>query len=199
MSWKDIEDAMHGVVVRSSGLSPDRVLWGYQDFNEPPHSYVAMHFGGMQGVGIDRIHTTQDLTRPNGQEIRQQVVGIRKVPFEFQCFSESTNGDGTAREIAEQIRSKFRLDTSTYALQKVQVSVFDNSAPINYVPYIPAANFRGRATCVVWCYVPLMDCYEYVGYIARVRGMMFPRPWVGPSGASGFSFDSAAGMSGFGG
>lgn len=190
MSWADIENAMHAVVVRNSGLESDRVTWAYQNVNETELDHVVLNFLGAQSIGIDRISTTQDLTRPNGQEIAQEVKGVREVPLEIHCYTTAVTGDAAARQLAERIRSKFRLDTSVFDLRRVQVSVFDTGQPIQWVPYIPAADFRGRAVLTVRCYVPLKDCIEYVGYIARVTGRFFPVGWSGASGSSGCAFDS---------
>lgn len=190
MSWVDVENAMQSVIKLTSGLGDESVTWGYQNKNEPELDHVVIQFGGAQAIGIDRILNSQDLSRPNGQEMMQQVIGVREVPFEFQCYTADVTGDDAAHRMAERIRTGFRLESVKATLRRVSLTVFDNSSPVNYLPYVPSASFRGRAVCTVRCYVPVMDCIEYVGYIARVRGTIYPVGWQGISGASGFTFDS---------
>lgn len=190
MSWADIENAMQAAVVEASGFPGDRVFWSFQDVSEPELDHIVIHFGGETQIGIDRLRITQDLARPNGQEIEQRVTGVREVPFEFEVFTAATNGDAAARRIAEIIRGSLRLPNIRYRLKRAGLSPFDPQA-VNYIPYIPTVRFVGRATCTVRCYVPVLDIVEYVGYIARVRGTVYPRGYVGPSGATGVNFDSA--------
>lgn len=192
MSWEDVENAMQAAVSKASGYPADRVFWSYQNINEPAAStdFIVITFRGEIVVGVDRINTEYDGTRPVGQEIKQEIRGVREVPFELSCYTSTTSGNVAARRILELVRTRLRLPTVRDGLHKVGLSPFD-SGPVNYVPDMPATNFRGRATCTVRCYVPVTDCAEYVPYIARVRGTVFPVGWIGtPSGVSGLAFDS---------
>lgn len=198
MSWSDVENAVHLVVTRASGLDPDRVTWSYQSVNETEFDHIVINFGAVLGIGVDRIKTTQNLSRPNGQEIMQEVRGVREVSLDLEAYTSAVTGDAAARQLLETVRSKLRLESNIFELRRVQMSIFDASAPVQWVPYIPSARFRGRATLNLRCYIPVMDAREYVGYIARVRGYFYPTPWTGPSGSSGVAFDSASGASGFG-
>lgn len=200
MSWADIENAMQEAVVRASGFPSERVFWSYQNRNAPPQDYILVHFGGPIAIGLDWVRQDQNLTRPNGQEIRQVVSGVRECAFDVTVFTADTLGDAAARQVAETVRSRFRLSSVRYGMRKAGVSPFD-SGPVEYVPDIPSADFRGRAVVSIRCYVPLLDCVEYVGYIARVRGVAYPTGLVGYTGqATGFPFDSlqASGSTGFG-
>lgn len=200
MSWRDIEDAMQQAVVEASRLAADKVYWSYQDRNEQIDNYAVITFGGGISVGQDYITSTTDLTRPQGQEILRQVNGTREVPFQIEVFTNATDGDGASRHIAELIRGRFRLDSIRRKVRRANVSPFDSS-PVGYVPDIIAAKFRGRSVVTLRCYVPLIDCYEYVGYVARIRGTYYPIGLVAASGATGYGipFDSlqASGASGY--
>lgn len=184
MSWVDVEEAMQAAIVKASGYSPDQVVWSYQNVGEREMPYVRIHFGGELMVSQDRIDTTIDLTRPRGEEIKQEVQGVREVPFELEVFTEEILGDAAARRMCEKIRTKLRLDSIRGVLRRAKVVPFD-PGPVGYVPDIPGANFRGRANCTIRCYVPTMDCIEYVGYIALVRIRAVVAGWTGPSGSSG--------------
>lgn len=190
---------MQKAVVLASGLDATQVVWSYQNVNAPSGDYVEVHFGGEQAVGIDWVRNSQNLARPVGQEIKQEIHGTREVPFEITCFTADTTGDFSARRLAEVIRTKLRLDSVRSGIRRAGVSPFDVGT-VSYVPDIPAARFRGRAVVTVRCYVPVIDCFEYVGYIARVRGVAYPSGLAGYTGqATGFPFDSlrASGASGF--
>lgn len=194
MSWVDIENVMQSAIVRASGLASDRVFWSYQDVNEPQLDHITIRFGGEIVIGIDRVETTTNLSRPRGQEIKQEIKGVREVPFEIEVFTAATSGDAAARRVAELVRTRLRLPDIRYALRGVGVSPFD-PGPISYVPDVPSAKFRGRAICTIRCYVPVMDCIEYTGYIARVRGNVYIHGMVGASSPTGTAipFDSANG------
>lgn len=207
MSWEDVQDAVQEAIVRASRLPPEQVLWSYQSINEAALDHVRINLGGEIAIGIDRIATTTDLTKPVGQEIRQDVRGVREVALEVECFTVETLGSTAARRLAELIRTRIQLDTVRGVLKKAGVSAFD-SGPVGWVPDIPNARFRGRALLTIRCYVPMSDCDEYTGYIERVRGTMRMSGFVVASGATGvfatgtrdYSFDSlrASGASGGG-
>ncbi len=190
MSWVDVQDAMHQAVVLASGFSADKVVWSYQNVGERDAPYVRIHFGGEIPVGLDRVASNTDLTRPAGQEILQEVRGVREVPFTLEVFTDEILGDDAAQRIAGRISTKMTLESIRGRLRKAKVVPFDEGAVI-YVPSVYGANFRARAACILRCYVPTMDCLEYVGYIARVRGMITVHGLIGAYGASGIPFDSA--------
>lgn len=193
VSWEDVENAVQAAVVAASGMDQDKVTWSYQNVNEPELDHVTISFGGEIMIGVDHIKTTYDATRPNGQEIKQEIQGVREVSLEIACFTTTTSGSAAARRLLELTRTRLRLDTIRYGLKQAGLSVFD-PGPVNWIPDIPSARFRGRAVCSIRCYLPVTDCLEYVGYIARIRGTFFPIGWHGgPGGASGIAFDSAAG------
>lgn len=200
MSWVAIEDAMHSAVVAASGLAASKVYWSYQDRSEDEGDFVVISFGGEIPVGQDWIHRTTNLLRPNGQEILEQVQGVREVPFQIECYTDAVLGENSARRRAELIRSSFRLSSVRGRMRKAKISPFD-SEMVSYVPDILTVKFRGRATVTIRCYVPVIDVYDYVGYIARVRGVIYPSGLASPTGATAYLFDSilASGLSGYAG
>jgi hypothetical protein len=191
MSWSDIEDAVHKAVCLASGYTTDQVVWSFQNYNAPELDYVLLTFGGDQAIGQDWIRITQDLTRPAGQEMKLDVRGIREVPLQIEVFTSDVYGNDSARRVAEQIRTKLRLDGIRYGLRRAGLSPFDSDM-VQWIPDVPTANFRGRAVVTVRCYVPVMDCYEYVGYIATIRGHIFPSGSMQYSGTSGISMSGYA-------
>lgn len=196
MSWEDIEEAMQAAVVDASQLAADKVYWSYQDYNEEDGDYVVITFGGAQTVGQDFIRRTFDASRPNGQELREDVMGTREVPFQIEVFTSEIYGETAARQRAERIRTAMRLSGIRQRLRRVNVSPFD-PGPVSWVPDILAAEFRGRAVTTIRCYVPVLDCFSYVGYISRLKVRVTPSGWQGiPSGATSFIVDSS-GSSGY--
>lgn len=192
MAWEDIEDAMHAAIVKASRLPAGQVAWSYQNVDEPQLDHITILFGGAIPLGIDRVHTSTDLTRPNGQEILQEVRGVREVPFTLTCFTSAVTGSTAAQRLAELTKTRLRLPDIRYPLRKVGLSPFDPGI-VNYVPDIPSTKFRGRAVCTIRCYVPVADCNEYTSYIARVKGLIVASGLASSSyGASGFAFDTNA-------
>lgn len=189
MSWTDIEDATHKAICLASGYGPSNVTWSFQNKNDPTLDYVNLTFGGEIGIGQDWVRITQDLTRPAGQEIKLDIRGVREVPLQVEVFTTAVYGEAAARRVAEKIRTKLRLDSIRYGLRQAGLSPFD-SDPVQWVPDIATTNFRGRAVLNVRCYVPVMDCYEYVGYIASIRGHIFPSGVAQYSGTSGIAISS---------
>lgn len=184
MSWEDVQDAVHEAITRASGYPAERVIWSYQSSNERSLAHVRINFGGESVVGQDRIKTTTDLTRPAGQEIKQEIIGVREVPLDVEVFTSDVVSANAARQVAAQIRSKIGLDTIRGVLKGANVSCFD-SGPVSWVPDIPYGNFRGRALVTLRCYVPISDCEEYTGYIARVTGTVTISGFLVASGATG--------------
>lgn len=192
MSWADIEDATHKAICLASGYGSDQVVWSFQNFNAPALDYVVLTFGGEIATGQDWIRITQDLTRPTGQEIKLDVRGIREVPLQIEVFTSDVYGNAAARRVAEMIRTKLRLDGVRHGLRKAGLSPFD-SDPVQWIPDIPTARFRGRAMTNIRCYVPVMDCYEYVGYIASMSGRIYPTGYAAVSGTSGIAYQYTVG------
>lgn len=106
----------------------------------------------------------------------------------MEVFTSDLYGNDSARRIAEQIRTKLRLDGIRHGLRKAGLSTFD-SDPVQWIPDIPSARFRGRAVTTVRCYVPVQDCFEYVGYIATVSGRIYPTGYAAVSGTSGIAYE----------
>lgn len=201
MSWEDIEDAVQSAVVLSSGFPDGQVSWSYQDIGERTLDHIVIKFGGEMVIGVDRLDTSYDATRAAGQEIKQEIKGVREVPLEIQCFTAAVIGSTAARRVCELVRTKLRLPDIRYRLKRVGISPFD-LGPVSYVPDIPSVQFRGRATCTIRCYVPVQDCIEYTTYIERIRGTIIAFGGGTTAGiATGYSigFDSliASGATGF--
>ena len=117
MSWEAVENAMQTAVSLASGLPTTRIYWGYQKINEALSDHVVIHFGGEIALGIDRVKTTYDSFKPNGQEIKTEIKGVREVPFDINCFTSAVIGSAAARRIAELIRTRIRLPSIRYGLQ----------------------------------------------------------------------------------
>lgn len=189
MSWEDVENAMQTAVSLASGLPSDQVTWSYQDFNEPEEDHIVITFAGAIAIGVDRLETSYNAARPNGQEFRFDVKGLREVPFELEAFTATKGRDTAARHLLELTRNRFRLDNIKYTLRRYGVTVFD-TGPVIWVPDIPSAEFRGRATCTLRCYVPVQDCFEYAGRIDRVTGTIYATGFVSTGTTGTWTFDS---------
>lgn len=194
MSWEDVELATWIAVVAASGFPPGQVAWEHQNANEPALDHLSMSFGTLQTIGIDRVATSQDLTRAPGQEIQQQIKGVREVSLELECFTSSVLGDAAARMVLEMVRSRLRLPSIKGQLRKAGLTPFD-PGPVLWVPDIPSAQFRGRASCSIRCYTPVQVYAEYCGYIATINGTFtaYGANSSGPSGAAQIPFAAKVG------
>lgn len=172
MSWQAIEDAIQVAIAAAAGVPSDRVIWEYQNSNQPLLDYIAIALGGVLAeVGQDGLETSTDLARPAGQEIAIDVIGVREAQLQVVAFSTATVGDGAARAIAEKVRTSLRLPSIRDALAAVGVSVFDHGS-VSYVPEIVAIGFRGRSTLDMRCYLLAPTAREYLGYIASAGGVL---------------------------
>lgn len=190
-AWEDIENAIQRAVAQATGLASDSVIWKYQNFNQPDFDYATVDLGDLITIGQDFVKYSTDLTRPNGQEIKQRVVGLREVSLEIEVFTADRLGNESAKPILERARTALRLPSIKHALNVAGLSPFDLGA-VHSLPYIPSVNFRGRAVCSIRCNVITPEVVEYCGYISRVRGTA---TWYTASGVTGGQaiFDSANG------
>lgn len=193
--WDDIERAVQRAVCLASKLDPNQVIWAHQNTAEPAGDHIVLSFGGETVVGQDRVESIFDPSRPRGQEFRQVVRGMREVPLELQAFTSATTGERSARRLLELVRARLQLESIRAPLNRAGCTPFDASAAVGWVPDIPGAVFRGRATHVIRCYVPVLDgaVEEAVGYISVVSGRVVPSGALLYSGMTGFPFTAYVG------
>lgn len=169
MSWQDCMDACQQAWAAAAQLDPRMVVWAWQNTPQPATPYVKLSMPSIETLGIDWITRTFDASRPAGQEYKIEVSGNREVPIEMQVFTDSTADGLSAQFLAEQIKTSLQLPTIRAILTRLGISPFDPQR-INYVPTVVGANFRGRATCTIRCYMPAQSVAEYIGYIQTING-----------------------------
>jgi hypothetical protein len=182
MSWDQIQDAFSTAIARAAQLDPSRILWAFQDVDEPPmdntisgntgkRSYIKLAMPSIKTIGRDFLQRSYDATRAAGQEVKLQVQGTRELPLELQAFTASTADGQAAIFLADLAVSNLLLPSVRDILTAVGISVFD-PGPVQYVPTVVAAGFRGRATCTLRTYVPALALAEYVTWIQTVNGTL---------------------------
>lgn len=191
--WEEIENDIQAAMVLALGFPSDQVVWKHQNYNAPEMDYAAIALGDIIQVGQDIMTTSTNLSRPAGQEIKQKVFGLREVSLEVEVFASDAMGSSSARAVLEKAKTALRLPSIRYGLRRGGIAPFD-PGPVNFIPDIYRAGFRGRAVCSIRCYVVMPEVVEYVGYISRVRGTM--RYWTFASGYSGGVSGVASGYSG---
>lgn len=169
ITWEDIENYIQGAMVKATGFTAEKVVWKYQNRNAPAMNYATIDLTSVITIGEDRVRYSQDLTRPNGQEIKQTITGQREVSLDLEIFSSTVTGSNSARALMEKTRTSLRLPAIKYSLRRGGIAPFDLGT-VGYINDIPTVNFRGRAVCSIRCYVQMPEIVEYCGYIARVRG-----------------------------
>ncbi len=189
MNWDDVGNAIQAAVARSSGVT---TIWKDQNVNAPALDYVAIRLGSIESLGIDYLRTKQDLTRPRGEEFKLEVIGIREVPLEIECFTAFSVGgqNMAALSLCERTKNGLLLPSIRGLLKAQAVSPFD-PGPTLWIPDIPSTKFRGRAVCTVRCYMRPPSFPEYVGYISRIRGTVYVHGTAsGGSSGTAFTIDS---------
>lgn len=169
MSWTEIQNAVQEQFAIAGGLPADKVIWQFQNADRPTYPYAALTIGTILTVGQDYVETTYDAARLPGQEIKQEVRGMRDVALELEVFTGPTVGDNAAVFIAERIRTALLLPSVREPLFVAGIAPFD-PGPVQYLPTISQIKFQGRATCTIRCYMGVQDVAEYTTYIARVSG-----------------------------
>lgn len=169
-----IEDAIWEAVYVAAELPGDHVRWKYKNTNQPPDPYIDLGIGSSFNPGQDGLKATTDLTRPRGKEIELRVVGVRQIVLQMEAWTTPTSSDAEEGEDAiallEQVKTAMILPGFKERLRRVGAAVLDRSDPVNFVPSIVRANFRGRATFDCRVSVPPIPVREFVGYIERVSG-----------------------------
>jgi len=129
--------------------------------------------GGPTGTGSAIVDGTArwSYVAPGG-EVQLTLGGVREVALQLEVFSAATVEE-TARQTAlsrcSQIVARLRMPTARDALKAVAFVPFD-PGPVQWLPSIVAAGFRGRATCDIRCRMPAEALREFVGYIAALDG-----------------------------
>lgn len=170
MGWTEIHNAVRAAVVLASGYPAGKVIWKAQNANAPVLDYIALKFNTPRSIGQDYVKSSYDGTRPPGQEIELTTAGFREVSLELECFTSSTTDANDAMAILDAVRTAMILPSVQAAMDAAEVSPFDTSATIAYAPDVPTANFRGRATHSIRCYVPAPLVSEYTTYISTLSG-----------------------------
>lgn len=168
-----ILDAMSAAVAAASGLAAAHVWWSYQDINQDALPYVELSLPSVRRVGQDGIRTSYDALRPAGQEIKLEVIGLRAVQLQIEAYTAGTiSGSSTvdAEELLEKTRTAFTLPGVMDALAALEVSTFDLDAPLQFLPTLVQAGFRGRAVLEIGCYMPAPAVVAYTTFIETTSG-----------------------------
>lgn len=125
----------------------------------------------------------------NIAQLKRETRGVREMGLDLEYFSANTADESDAQNMLERVKTALRLHSVRDQLTEVNVSPFD-PGPVGYIPEVVAVGFRGRATCLIRCYMPAPVVFEYITYIQKVAGTIsysggaFPGattiPWKAP-------------------
>jgi hypothetical protein len=169
--WRAIQDAIQAAMAAAAALPPEKVLWAFQNVNQPANPYLKLSIPGLLTKGQDWLSQAYDATRPAGQEIELQPMGTREVAIELQAFTDEVADESSAHFYLDGISTALIRPSIRDLLTAVGVSIFDPQG-VQYAPAVVAANFRGRATATLRSYIPAQAASEYVGYIRSFRGTL---------------------------
>jgi hypothetical protein len=175
-TWPEVRTALQDAVVTASGLAGGKVIWAGQDGNAPSLPYVTLSITSVLTVGQDSIRDDTDLSRPAGQEVELEVLGVRELALSIVAFTAApvaSTGVQDAAALADKIRSRLTFESVRLALCAKSISIFD-LGPVQPLPILVANSHRGRASLDVRCYVSIPgeagELSEYVSYIDTVNG-----------------------------
>lgn len=174
MSWVALREAIQAATVAATGLATARVLWGFQDFNQPAGAFAELNILTSINPGQDGIVEDYDAGRAAGQEIRRTVVGVREITIVFEFYAARVLGNGVepdSQELAERFTASLSLQSVRDLLTAAAVAPIDIGA-VNNLPAIEDAKFRARSVVEVRANVPAQAVVEYTGYIANVGGSL---------------------------
>lgn len=180
--WSAIRDAVQAAVVSTSGLGAGFVRWSYQDVNQEALPFIEISIPTSRRVGQDGTRSSYDSGRPAGQEIKIEVIGLRAVQLQIECYTDETVASTTsvdAEELLEKTRTGFTLPSVMDALAALEVSTFDLDAPLQYLPTLVSEKFRGRAVLEIGMYMPAPAVFEYTTFIEQASGVTTIRGGVG--------------------
>lgn len=167
-TWKEIEATIQQVVEAAADLLP--TIWRYQDGSQPGPDYVGLSLGALITEGVDWVNERYDSTRGDHVQIVEEVGGVREVALQIEAWSSATVETlqaAAAQSVVDKIVTRLRLPTARSKLRSVGFVPFD-PGPVNWVPQVIQAGFRGRATCDVRCRMPARAYAEYCDWIAKI-------------------------------
>ncbi len=169
MSWTDLRDAIQGAVASAAGLAGDKVIWKYQNANQPPLAYIALTVSPASNPGQDGIQATFVGGPDPLVDMRLDVIGLREITLSLEVFTDSVADDNDSLALAERIRSAFRLPSIMAKLSAQGVSPLE-VGPAQFLPAIVAVKFRARSTLDVRCLAPAQPASDLIGYFNKVTG-----------------------------
>lgn len=171
MSWEAIGDALQRAIALGAQLPEESVTWGFQDIDEPALPFIELAVSPARVIGRDYLVKSFDDTRPQGQEVKVEVRGMRAITIEIHGYTLQAWGMGrqTAVGLVDAAATALTLPSIRTLLQRVDCGVF-RIGEAEDMPVVVGSAFRGRALCLVEAYIPPQAIAEYCGYIAKVSG-----------------------------
>lgn len=91
MGWGEVQDAIQQAIVTASGLAASRVIWGFQDTNQPALSYVSINVPVLMTIGLDWL---EKIVLPDWIATHAYAVGAEIVNDSlkrYQCITAGTS------------------------------------------------------------------------------------------------------------
>ena len=169
MGWTEIHNATQAAIMSASGLDSQHVIWKYGNGNQPTDPYVALSFTISKTVGRDFLVTKTIPSNPVETRIRQRLHGTREVGLQIEAFNGNLYAvTGDAMDLAERTKAALSMPNVMAQLAAVELSTFD-PGDIQNIPAVENAKFRGRALCMVRCYVPAPLLETFTTFVEKFR------------------------------
>ncbi len=147
-----IEDAIHGWVVASSGLTADKIVWDQQSARAPAVPYIELRLTELARPGQGQINRTYDAAGDPGEEIVYHARDDVTLGLRITCYGATVLGTAAPKAIVSKVRAYGKLVTTVDGTVRDAFVAATLSAPVGFsaiqvVPGIVAAQTEPRAFC----------------------------------------------------
>lgn len=168
---KTVKDAVHLWFSGQTGLT---TVWADQDAPQVgyPFAMINMIAGPTKVGGQDEIRNKTDLGQPNGQEIQQNIVGLREFTISCQVFNRPSGEDSLLHdELAEHhlsiAQSSLDLPSVQSQLRESNVGIIGDEGITN-INEVIEDSWVSRANMDVRFYT-VSEISERTGFIEKTK------------------------------
>ena len=187
IDWKTIECA---IIDWASGKlsqldAKTQFQWADQNIPQPPYPYLTFRRDSVLRTSAkDEVRDSTDLTRPKGEEIALETVGVREFTLTINCFVDEEAGSNDPNCDAIALLTLLQVSLSQNSAQEIfclaGLAVIEELAVVN-LSQVVNADFKSRAAMDIR-FRTTFSCIEFVGYIDTVEIKSVPCNPEDPSG-----------------
>jgi len=170
IQWDQVKRALHHMLVVSSGLPVNKVIWSRQPKDAPRPPVPMIDFAIMsivsRGQDYNVVVDNPDSTGSDGRELIVKTRGQREMTVTIRYFGDMEDVATTPEFELNNIVARSFTDSVNYALNNAGIGVAAWS-PILSIDGIVGARFEARAQTEMRAFIS-SQVEEYTTYIERV-------------------------------